>query len=471
MYNLLLVDDEQTILDVLERFINKSFDNINIFVALDGEKALNIFNNNNIDIIISDIYMPIMSGIDLLSKIKKIDDTSLFVLTSSSLDNNILLEAINLDVDRVLPKPISNKTLEKVILKLSSTLKIRENNLYNANLLKEYKAAIDDSTLVSKTNSSGIITYVNDAFCKISGFTREELLGKNHNIVRNPSCPKSKYKEIWDTIQSKKVWKGEVTNKTKYDTFYTVLATINPILNKNGEIYEYISIRHDITNEVRLREYMSKQLEEKDSCINQTNKEMVDTQREMILTLGEVAETRSQETGLHVKRVSEYSYLLATLYGLSDIDASTLRSVSPMHDVGKVGIPDSILNKPGKLTPGEFELMKEHAVIGYEMLNKSDRPLIKAASIIAHEHHERWNGTGYPNGKKGKDIHIFARITAVADVFDALGHDRVYKKAWPIDDILKLLKEERGKHFDPSLIDLFFANLSMFLDLKNKFDD
>jgi len=378
---------------------------------------------------------------------------------------------VNNCVDKIIPTIDNSSIYKKVLEKAVELFQKNTDYVSSINLLKEYKDVIDDSTIVSKTNTSGIITYVNDAFCKISGYTREELIGRNHNVVKSSKMNSSVFKKLWSTILLGNTWRGEVTNKKKNGELYTVLVTINPILNIRNEIEEFIAVRHDITNEVRLREYMLKQLEEKDTCINKTNQEMLDTQREMILTLGEVAEKRSQETGLHVKRVSEYSYLLATLYGLGDIDASTLKLVSPMHDVGKVGIPDSILNKPGKLTPSEFELMKEHTVIGYEMLNKSHMPLIKAASVISHEHHEKWNGKGYPNGKKGEDIHIFARITAVADVFDALGNDRVYKKAWPIDDILKLLKEERGEHFDPKLIDLFFANLSMFLDLKNKLCD
>jgi len=137
-----------------------------------------------------------------------------------------------------------------------------------------------------------------------------------------------------------------------------------------------------------------------------------------------------------------------------------------MHDIGKVAIPDSILKKPGKLTKDEFEVMKTHASLGHEMLHMSKRAILNAASIVAYQHHEKWDGTGYPRGLKGEEIHIYGRITAIADVFDALGSDRVYKKAWPLQKILNLFEEERGKQFDPELVDLFLDNLEHFLAAK-----
>ncbi len=195
------------------------------------------------------------------------------------------------------------------------------------------------------------------------------------------------------------------------------------------------------------------------------------TQREVIFTMGAVGESRSKETGNHVKRVAEYSKILALAYGLREKEAETLKQVSPMHDIGKVAIPDSILNKPGRFDAHERVIMETHAALGYEMLKKSDRPLLKAASIVAYEHHEKWNGTGYPNRLKAEEIHIYGRITALADVFDALGSDRCYKKAWDDERIFNLFREERGEHFDPKLIDIFFDNLNKFLEIRETFKD
>jgi len=195
------------------------------------------------------------------------------------------------------------------------------------------------------------------------------------------------------------------------------------------------------------------------------NKEILDTQKEIIERLGEVVEKRSQEASKHVHRVAELSYHLALDYGVDKAQAELLKMASPMHDIGKIGIPDSILLKPGKLTAEEFEIMKTHAELGYNILKTSKRDMLKAAAIVAHEHHEKWDGSGYPFNKKGDDIHIYGRVSAVADVFDALYHKRCYKEAWPLEDILKLFKEESGKHFDPKLVNILLNNTDKYIKI------
>ncbi len=205
--------------------------------------------------------------------------------------------------------------------------------------------------------------------------------------------------------------------------------------------------------------------------IKDLNKEIEVTQKEVVFTMGAIGESRSKETGNHVKRVAEYSKLLALYYGLSLKEAEMLKQASPMHDIGKVAIPDSVLNKPGRFDENEREIMNTHAKLGFDMLKGSNRPLLKMAAIVAYEHHEKWDGSGYPQGKSGEDIHIYGRITALADVFDALGSDRVYKNAWDDEKIFNLFKEERGKHFDPKLVDIFFDKLDEFLKIRNIFKD
>lgn len=201
------------------------------------------------------------------------------------------------------------------------------------------------------------------------------------------------------------------------------------------------------------------------------NREIEETQREIIYTLGEVIEVRSQETGQHVKRVGEYAKQLALLTGLDEKQSELIKMASPMHDAGKVGVPDSVLHKPGRLTPDEVEIIRTHANLGYEMLRGSKRPVLQEAATIAHEHHERFDGTGYPRGLKGEEIAISARITSIADVFDALYCNRVYRKAWPLERVIDLFKEEQGKAFDPALVDLFLDNLPLFLKIKEQFPD
>lgn len=201
------------------------------------------------------------------------------------------------------------------------------------------------------------------------------------------------------------------------------------------------------------------------------NNEIIDTQREVIFTLGEIVETRSKETANHVRRVAEYSYILAIAAGYSEEEAEILRLASPMHDIGKIGIPDYILNKPGKLTPEEFDVIKTHTMIGFEILKQSNRKIMKTAAAIAIGHHERWDGSGYPTGKAGDAIDVFSRITTVADVFDALGHKRVYKDAWTDEAIEAYMKEESGRIFDPWIVSLLFENMEKLKEIKALYPD
>jgi response regulator RpfG family c-di-GMP phosphodiesterase len=248
----------------------------------------------------------------------------------------------------------------------------------------------------------------------------------------------------------------------------------NNIQNIQNGKYENTSIinRPDELGEISYAmRNMSGSIKDGINKIESLSDEIINTQKEIIYTMGEIAETRSKETGNHVKRVAEYSKLLALKLGIDEQTAEMLKLASPMHDIGKVGIPDNILNKPGKLTFEEFEIMKTHAQLGYEMLKHSSKPILQAAAIVSREHHEKYNGKGYPKGLSGENIHIFARITAVADVFDALGSDRVYKKAWEDDKIFELFNNERAEHFDPKIINIFFENIEEIKQIREQFKD
>ncbi len=199
--------------------------------------------------------------------------------------------------------------------------------------------------------------------------------------------------------------------------------------------------------------------------------EIQETQEELIYILGEAVEKRSKETGAHVKRVAEISALLAAASGTNQLFIENIRLASPLHDLGKIAIPDAILNKPGALDPNEWTTMKTHAEIGESMLKHSDRPVFQLAARIAGSHHEKWDGTGYPQGLQGEEIPLSGRITAVADVFDALNSKRCYKENWPLEKTLDLMREEKGKHFDPNLIELFQENLNEILAICKRYPD
>lgn len=192
---------------------------------------------------------------------------------------------------------------------------------------------------------------------------------------------------------------------------------------------------------------------------------------EMIERLSVAAEFRDEDTALHIKRMSSYSAIIATKMGYSYEEAELLRFTSPMHDIGKIGVPDSILLKPGKLTDEEWQEMRRHTVYGAEILGDSQNSYIKSARIIALSHHEKWDGSGYPNGLKGDEIPLEGRIVALADVFDALSSKRCYKDAMPIEKVKEIIREGSGKHFDPGVVSAFFDGLNEIIKVYEEYKE
>ncbi|MFY9075815.1 regulator [Malaciobacter mytili] len=588
---ILYVEDDKHTREEIKYFLEKRVEKL--YLAENGEEGFNLYKEVNPDIIITDLQMPKLSGIEMSKLIRKENSNIPIIITTAFNDLDYLFEGINIGVTSYLTKPLNLKLLIESLISISKNIFLEMENKEIFNTLKQYKDIVDESAIVSKTNLEGIITYINEPFERISGYKKEELIGQSHNIIRHPDVEKSFFTNIWHLIKDeKKSWQGKIKNISKDGYAYYLDILIKPILDLNGEVIEYISLANDITYFEETKEYFKEQtikksldlsesiniLNQYKDAINESNmiirlntqrvityvndsfasetgfkkeelidkpysilkqptlnqkeyeekvenifsskgwrgqitnetksgkllhcdvvtfplknlkgeiieylgirhniteivnlhEELEETQREIIYKLGDIGESRSQETGNHVKRVAEYSKLIAIKLNMSSDEISTIFTASPMHDIGKVGIPDAILNKPSKLNEEEWEIMKTHSEIGYEILKTSTRPILQAAAIISYTHHEKWDGTGYPKGLKGEDIHIYGRITALADVFDALGSNRTYKKAWPLEDILALFKEQKGKHFDPKLVDLFMDNLDEFLAIRDKFKD
>lgn len=199
--------------------------------------------------------------------------------------------------------------------------------------------------------------------------------------------------------------------------------------------------------------------------------ELKKTRLQIIQSLGYAAEYKDNETGRHVIRMSYYSKILAQAIGYNENRAEEIFNAAPMHDIGKIGIPDSILRKPGKLDNNEWEEIKKHPLIGAKIIGEHANGLLKIARNISLSHHEKWDGTGYPYGLKGEDICPEGRIIAIADVFDALTTERPYKKPWSIEDACDYLKAESGKHFDPKFVTLFLENIPTVLEIKEKWKE
>lgn len=452
----LVVDDLPTNIQLAASILQNDY---RVLFASSGASALKLLKEKEVDLILMDVMMPEMDGFETTSRIRSdlnLTEIPIIYLTANS-DQESLIKGFEAGAADYITKPfipIELKLRVKTHLELYLTkLKLKQFLEENQLVLHQYKEAVDEGTIVSKTDTEGFITYVNDEFCRISGYSREELLNNAHNIIRHQEMPKAAFDEMWKTLKEKKSWEGIVKNRKKNGDAYIVKALIKPIVNMDGEIVEYMAIRQDITEVYELQD------------------EIAQTQKEIIEKLGELSECRSQETGQHVRRVAEYSALLAQFSDLSSDEIEKIRMASPMHDIGKIGIPDDILMKPGKLSEDEFKIMKTHSKKGYDVFYNSKREVLQAAAVIAHEHHERWDGKGYPQGLMGKDIHIYGRITALADVFDALGSERVYKKAWPLDKIIDFLKSEAGRQFDPDLVTLFLDNIDAFITVRDKFLD
>lgn len=591
----LVVDDSFVVREQIKSILSNR--NYNLIEAINTNEALNKISTNKIDLMLLDLELEGLSGYDFLVKNKKLilDEQKIkVVFITGNISSNFIRDAFRLGVKDIIKKPYA---IEELILKTDLFINdkdVEDEMICSKQLLEQYKNTVDRSSIVSKADFKGNITYVNEAFCKISGYKEEELIGKPHNIVRHPDMDSSVFKEMWHTIKDlKQPWSGIVKNRKKDGNFYWVQTIINPILDENGNILEFIGIRTDITEIEKTKEYLKDQYDisqnnfqevmnlsklyenaiEKSNIILRLNtnkiityanekfykisgftkeelvgknyyyirnvssnddsyilkmweelsngniwkgqisnifkdgkthhflatvvpiinlngeiieymsirkeiteviklhEELEDTQREIIYKMGEIGESRSNETGNHVKRVANYSKLLATLYGLNEKECDILFTASPMHDIGKVGIPDAILNKAGKLDDDEWKIMRKHCVIGYNILKNSKREILKAAAIVAMEHHEKWDGTGYPRKIKEREIHIYGRITAIADVFDALGSDRCYKKAWEDEKIFEFIRNQKAKHFDPELVDLFFENIDKFIEIRDRYKD
>jgi PAS domain S-box-containing protein len=590
----LYVEDDSSTREELTYFLENKV--LELYIAKDGEEGLSLYKEKSPDLVITDIQMPKLDGIGMSKSIKTYDENAKIIVVTAFNDSEYLFEAIKLNIDSYIPKPLNIKNLVESMAKIAKNIFLEKENKEIYNTLNQYKDIVDVRSIVSKTSKNGIITYINKPFEKISGYANDEIVGKTHSFLSHKDMDISIFDNMWETILDKKTWTGVIKNKKKNGELFIVDIVIKPILNRDGDIEEFIALSTDITDIENTKEYFKSQnievssnleesiriarvyeeaidksnvilkinmgkkityaneafyeisgytkeeligqdysmirdyrisfeenekfldnmqsflkegniwkgkvsntgkngelfhcnitlhpLKDKEGVITEflgirhditeaenLHTELETTQREIIYKLGEVGETRSKETGNHVKRVAEYSKLLAQKYGLNDKDVNILFTASPMHDIGKVGIPDEILNKPGKLTDVEWAVMRTHSEVGYEILKSSKREILRAAAIVSYSHHEKWNGSGYPNALKGEDIHIFGRITALADVFDALGSDRCYKKAWELDKILDFFRNQKGKHFEPKLIDIFMDNLDQFLKIRDMYQD
>lgn len=492
VWKILIADDDNFIHRMIKE-MNKDikFENkkIEFYSAYTSEQAKNLMDENlDMSLVLLDVFIEEQnSGLKLVEYIReRINNSDIrIVLMTGKGSINLQERAIlNYDINGYENKSdLFSKKMNTVIL--SALRSYRDINKIKNNKLAMGEV-VESISKLYETNS--IEEFLSGSLDHLSSVINQAQ-GHKSCSINSFAAIKQGQTEIFNIIDGRGIYSKSINNRIIETVGESDLMKINAIYKRGDhEFFDncYISrykssggneaiifIETDCKVEnidIELLDVFHKSISATfDSlCVSI---EIEETQKEILYTLGEVTEARSEETGNHVKRVSKYCELLAEEYGLSKRDTMLLSHATPIHDIGKIAIPDNILLKPGKLTPEEFYIMKSHTTIGYNLLKNSNREILKTAAIAAHEHHERYDGKGYPRGLEGEEIHIFGRITAIADVFDALGSPRIYKKAWVINDILMYFKEERGNHFDPDLVDILFDNLDRFLQIKEKYSD
>ena len=398
---------------------------------------------------------------------------------NSILDADTISKSLNNDLLKAILNPNAD-VLADISYRLSALKKIDGLILFDTQKNPIFKYGNIEELERKQTNILNAKTIFTDTNLLIKNNLEAENYTFGYTLINiNLSQYKEKHKEITTTILlifPFTLILGLIISIFLSKNYTRPFSRLLEAMKKSDPTKNRITIvQTSAKNEIReLFDEFNMQMEQINNSskeIRLLNEEIENTQKEVVFTMGAIGESRSKETGNHVKRVAQYSKLLALYYGLSEEEAELLKQASPMHDIGKVAIPDAILNKPGRFDEEERRVMDTHAKLGYEMLKNSHRPLLQLAATVAYEHHEKWDGSGYPRKLQGEDIHIAGRITAVADVFDALGSDRVYKKAWDDERIFNLFNEEKGKHFDPKLVDIFFDNLDEFLKVREQFKD
>ena len=264
------------------------------------------------------------------------------------------------------------------------------------------------------------------------------------------------------------VLSAEVERKHRYMALDSLALDF---VAKPFDTHELLSRIRNLLEVRRAQNYMRNQNKLLEAEVTKRTYELHNSRLEVVRSLGRAAEYRDNETGLHIIRMSKIAALIGDASGMSKANCDLLLNAAPMHDIGKIGIPDQILQKPGKLTAEEWEIMKRHSQIGAEILEGDESSLLLCAKEICLTHHEKWNGSGYPHGLAGEEIPVMGRITALADVFDALTSVRPYKKAWSVADTLELIRNESGEHFDPILTGHFMSVVPEIIDIMGQYSE
>lgn len=489
-WKILIVDDEKDIHKMTQLVLNSvTFADrpLEFLNAYSGKEAIEILNRyDDIAVIILDVVMEgSESGLEVVEHIrKKLKNKITRIILRTGQPGSAPEEKVITEYDINDYKEKNELTKQKLFTSLitairsyrdiSSIEKSREElhkiviagaKIFQLQSMKDFCQAvlqqltyllnIDNPAMHLQTNGFAA-TYTENDFVVIASTGK---FSSKYGAIGKNIIPKELIPEIQAVIESEK---SQYRNKWYIGYFKTNQKIINIVCIENNEPMDDLAL--DLVKLFSM---------DVGVAFNNfyLNKEIIDTQKELIYSLGEIVESRSKETSYHVHRVSEYVQLICNLLDLNAEEIRILKIAAIMHDIGKLAIPDRILMKPSSLDSNEYSIMQTHTTIGYEILKASDRPIFLKAAEISLNHHERWDGKGYPSGLKGNDIPLSARITSIVDVFDALSMDRVYRKAWNEEKVFEYISDQSGKYFDPNIVDLFISNREKIIAIKKKYSE
>lgn len=483
--NILLVDDEQSVLDVYKLYLRR--ENFQIVTAQNGQEAMDILRKQAFDLVVMDVTMPKISGLEALRWIK--GQSTLrnvpVVMVTALTDKDTLVQAFQGGVDEFINKPVGKAEFQMRVRSILTQKRQRDKLLQHSTIFKELVASnIEQGGAASLSDQLADMCHF---IARVVGLARVgifvtkgesfDLLAQHCLTESDHSWLNAVFRPYYFAGHSQKPFFISALDSEKKAVFgvnETVVAI--PIPSLGGLISSLligfggsVEIDNDILNILSLfasrvsqslflkdtNKILENLVQEKTKELQKAVEETTRVAEDTIYRLSIAAEYRDNETGNHVKRISYYAEALARHLGYTPELVKRIKLASPMHDIGKIAIPDKILLKPGKLDQEEFAIMKTHTLIGGKILGGSRSTLLETAKVIALTHHEKWDGSGYPRGLKSENIPEEGRIVAVCDVFDALMSKRTYKEAFPLPEVIEILQDGRGKHFDPAILDLF----------------
>ena len=481
LWKVMVVDDDQLVHNTTKlvlsdfKFEDRRIQLLHAYSSAEAKKVMK--EHSDIAVIFLDVVMETEdSGLRMVKYIREdIGNHLVRIILRTGQPGQAPEEKVIVDYDINDYKTKTELTVQKLYTSLITALRSYRDLIKIERNRKGLKHIITSSSTLFETTSlkrftyglltqlSALFEYEEEAyFHRTSGLAAVEQMGNLTIIAANGDYSNYLGKEadqvlpyrILNLMKQASKEKRSLYGPDYFVGYYNSLGCI-----ENFIIFDHLYMKDEVDRE--LLEMFSSNISIAFDNIY-LNHKIVDTQKEIIMRLGEVVESRSHETGSHVKRVSAYTELMCKLLGFDENKCNSMKLTAPLHDIGKIGISEAILNKPSRLDEDEFNTIKKHTTIGYNILSNSELELISEAADIALKHHENWDGSGYPNGLKGEAIPIESRIVAFVDVFDSLSQKRVYKDAWPIEKILAYMKAQRGIKFDPKLVDMFFAHYEAF---------